>query len=288
MGGFAEAKAAAYHGCVQWGKTKPVPGSIVTVKVQYPFFCQIGERFFSTFGDEEYENEVYFGEEFIEAKLLDIVSRERCSAVVTAEVLSVRNQLAFVRRLSAEERKELEKQGYPYDFPPGDHLAGAYQQTDKLICFFNDFGGDIKYLDYIYTDEDGVDHLVRTDYYDFEDAAVFFGDEVLGLHKNCPIQWENGLLIHQGIHAVMACADDAENVVIPASVKKIGYFVFVNNPKLKDLTIPVNIQYCIDSFGNCPNLKTIRLIDARSERDILEEDLRKSFPQTEIIYEETS
>ena len=48
-------------------------------------------------------------------------------------------------------------------------------------------GGDEFYEELIYTDDDGIDHLVHGKYsFMVEEDNSFYGDRILGLHKSGP------------------------------------------------------------------------------------------------------
>jgi len=146
----------------------------------YPFCCIIGKRFLSSFGDNN----------FIMARLLDIVSIESSSAVVKVEVLSVWDELAFVRRLSAGKRKDLENRDYAYDIASSSSFSRIKQVTDRIICcYYSMGGGDITFSDSIFTDDDGIDHVFKTKYDDYHNRQVFYGDTVLGLHTKSPFRF---------------------------------------------------------------------------------------------------
>ena len=141
----------------------------------------------------------------------------------------------------------------------------------------------MNYTDYLYTDEDGVDHLVRTDYSDFDTNSSFFGDQVLGLSKHRTYRWENGLLIDHRKNMVAACSDDVTDAVVPDGIKTIGSFVFWCKENLRTLSIPASVNFYPHAFSRCPNLTKITLAPNASER--LAAELQREFPQAEIVSE---
>ena len=269
-------KTLAYCSCVKWGEESPALFSTVTVEVEYPFCCTIGECFAADYGQNG---------EFIQAMLLEIVSIKSSSAVIRAEVQSIGNRLSYVARLSERELDELDQQGtYHYTAPHGDVLPHwITMPSENMVRLENSYGGDIYYTDYIFTDADGVDHLVEQYYSDFEECWCAYGDEVLGLHKFCPIQWENGLLIHHGEKVVMLCDDNVVDAVIPEGIEAIGWFVFYNKPHLESITIPASVRHAVSAFNDCPSLRKITLIRNPSQDRDLETMLRKIFPAVEIV-----
>ena len=169
-----------YNGYVDWGKEKPAVKSIVDVQVKYPFCCAKGDLFVSSFGQDE----------FIQGRLLEILSMYISNAVIRAEVVSIGNPLSFVKRLSKDAIDKLEQQDYkiqPLAYKSGIEVRFS-AINDKMFCLsFIAYGGSDMWLaNLIYTDEDGVDHIVQSSNNDYEINIIKYGDEVIGLHKYCP------------------------------------------------------------------------------------------------------
>ena len=153
-----------------------------------------------------------------------------------------------------------------------------------MVWLKNTFGGDVYYSHGIYTDVDGVDHLVMSWDLDFVKEYTY-GDKVLGLHKFCPVQWENGLLIHHEQKIVMLCDDNVVDAVIPEGIETIGWYVFYNKPHLESITIPASVRYVYNAFEshNSRNLKKIILLRMPGQDRELETMLRKIFPAVEVV-----
>ena len=169
----------AYAKCVKWGEVKPEVGSTITISVNYPFYCMGGGVFSVTYGKDE----------FVTGRLIRILEMEESTAVIEAEIIAKGNVLSFVRRLSEEERTVLENTfKYDYPFYHSSELPFVRWISDNMFRFYLDLGGgDVVVEHLVYTDEDGVDHLVGKFYQDFEACNMSFGDRVIGLHKYCPV-----------------------------------------------------------------------------------------------------
>lgn len=163
------------------------------------------------------------------------------------------------------------------------HQKGSFSRGYAYWAVFISDHGTLGHT--IYTDEDGVDHLVQSAYTDIERAQAFLGDQVLGLNKNRPFQWENGLLIRRDKKMIMACSDDVEDVVIPEGIETIGWRVFCSKLKLKSLTIPASVVWYDWAFDEkCPELRTIKLSSSLLYDPELEEKLRSCYLQADIQY----
>ena len=258
-------------------REEPVPGSTVTMEVYFPFYCKIGGFFSAVYGKGQ----------FMTGILSEIVSREKSEAVIRAHVLKTGDRLSFVRRLPEEERALLAKsRRYSYTPPRGDAPNPMPEEIDEnLIVLSNDFGGDVYYVDVLYTDEDGVDHLVVTAYHDFHESWTAFGDQVLGLHKYRPFRWENDFMIHRRKKSLWKCREDITDAVIPEGIREIGYHAFRNCAKLRTLTLPASLRWLYyASFGEHPELKQIRLAAPLRAYPRMEEALRSLFSDAEIRY----
>ena len=165
-----------YHECVNWGKEKPALESIVDVEVTYPFCCTKGDLFVSSFGRKEY----------IQGRLLEILSIESERAVIRAEIVSTGNWLSFVKRLSRDEIEKLEWQDYKIQ-PDMTYYSFVSPLDEKKffeLTFVSQF--DMTFASVIYTDEDDVDHCVQSySKYDKIDC-ICYHDKVIGLHRYCP------------------------------------------------------------------------------------------------------
>ena len=281
-GSFPGAKVAA-SSYVEWGDTLPQLHSLVTVKVQYPFFCKTGDCFSAIFSRTADQRSPW-----ITARLIEILSQEQSEALIRGEILAVGDQLSFVRRLSESELERMEEEGlYAYEPLKGNRAVPYVTEDGNWIRLYNEWGGgDFSYYHTIYTDEDGVDHLVSSEYVAFEHWHVFYGDQVLGFHRYFPFRWENGLLLHWESKTVGACAMDATDVIVPEGIEAIAYCVFMDRPNLRSLTLPSSLTRYFAAFSDCPNLKMIRITGKAGEVPELEKELRRCCPDARIQYQD--
>ncbi len=178
------AKVAAYMSGVSFHEDNVVPkvGDVLEVDVNYPVCCKVGGIFSALFDD-------FDGIEgtFITMRLLSIESQEEISAVLNIKIIAICNRLFFVKSVGEEKKKELlESHYYDYDAPPGTGVASYFYIDDDIAQFNNDFGGDVFYSDFIFTDVDGIDHLVQSNYDCWDNREAYFGDKVLGFHADSP------------------------------------------------------------------------------------------------------
>ncbi len=279
-GSFRGAKLAASCS-IDWGDALPRAHSVLTVKAAYPFACRIGNRFSAIFRTASLE-ESYI----VTARLLDVLSDEGDRALIRAEILCVRDMLSFLKRLTPRKLKRMKAKGsYKYDWPSGNRAApDIRREREGWTYLHNTWGGDFDYDHYIKTDEDGVDHLVITECLSYLRAEIFCGDRVLGMHRDFPFRWENGLLLNRESAVVADCSDDAADVEIPDWVQSIAWYVFMDKPKLTSISVPTGVTQFWNAFGGCSGVKTVRLIGNPGENPELEEALRQNCPQAEIIY----
>ena len=203
--------------------------------------------------------------------------------------MKTRDRLSFVKRLSAEQIKKLEDScEYHYDTPRGDYYdlnLVIKQINDRLICLSNEFGGgDVETTHFLYTGEDGVDHLVEAMHFDAFTFYSALGDRVLGLHQHRPFQWENGLLIHYREKTVWKVSEDLTEAEIPEGIEHIGIWAFKGCARLRTITLPSSvhsIEYCW-SIRECTALKQIRI--HASHCPFNEDDLRNLLLDVELLY----
>ncbi|MBR1800914.1 MAG: hypothetical protein IJ767_05390 [Bacteroidaceae bacterium] len=80
-----------------------------------------------------------------------------------------------------------ESKQYDYAAPVGDRIADYCKLNDRIAHLHTSLGGgDVRYDDFIYTDPDGIDHLVQRSYDCFGEREAYFGDKVLGYHQYSP------------------------------------------------------------------------------------------------------
>ena len=48
----------------------------------------------------------------------------------------------------------------------------------------------VEYEDYIYTDDLGIDYRIGSYYRYYDLGAYYYGDEILGMHKDSANKWE--------------------------------------------------------------------------------------------------
>lgn len=229
----------------------------------------------------------------ITARFLNIVSLEDDQAVIRAEVLSVEDEQSFIgnpRKLTPSELDDLERQAsYQYSFPIGER--NDWQEDARRIkaCSMHNIGGDPEEeYHIIITDNDGVDHLVKTHYEDWNgDCPYFFGDRILGLHKYCPICWENGVLVDWEEKYLLSWKYGIVDLVIPEGVEHLGCLEPLSN--VESLTIPSSaIDWFSFEYFLEPKLKTIKLaVSLRNNRRIcdLAEKLQKHCPKARILFQ---
>ena len=165
----------AYH--TSCGFDKPEIGKIFQFRVGYPFYCKMGGCFSVMINENE----------FATARLIKYwrdneAFGEDC-AFVWAEVILTGDVLSFVRPVSEDDFIELEKsREYKMNnkiSAPCYHLEKINDNLFQLLNYDQECGTNYT----IYTDKDGVDHLVRSFTYSWHDYEDFLGDEVLGLHR---------------------------------------------------------------------------------------------------------
>lgn len=270
-GWFEGATLIAYL-CVSFHGELPEGGAIASATVDFPFCCKVGECF----------NAMFDYQHVITARLIRIIDTEISSAEVELEVLSVRNMLDFVKPLSRTELSALSSRDYDTSaYPPGDEGLKPiwHSMNDRCYLLSNWLYEDFNYQITIYTDEDGVDHLVRSLYTGYDDEWCFFGDKVLGFHEDiAPV---NGLRIDQETNSLIHCVTDDKLVTIPDGVRKINWGAF----EVKDiecLYIPESVREVEDDvFHYCSKPKKI-VLAAGVEKSV-EEALRSQCPKAEII-----
>ena len=175
------AKAAAYLDCLTFcdKDAEPKVGDAVNVQVKYPVCCKEGEVYSATIGDKG---------DFVTMRLLNINKHNIHSAKLHVRILAIRNRLSYVEPVPEEEKQRLrDSMVYDYTSPIGDWLWEYHYINNHTVEFSNTLGGgDIWYYDYIYTDEDGIDHLVQSCYKGFDDKEAYYGDKVIGFHQYSP------------------------------------------------------------------------------------------------------
>lgn len=174
------AKAVAYMDCLSFCSENVTPkiGDVLNVHVNYPVCCKEGEVFSATIGENG---------DFMTMRLLNIKKYQVNSAKLHVRILALGNRLSYVNPILPEARKKfIESMTYDYSPPQGDHKAKVYYINEHLHYFCNDMGGDVFYKDYIFTDDDGIDHLVQSCFRGFDKQETYYGDQIIGFHLFSP------------------------------------------------------------------------------------------------------
>lgn len=261
-GSFGGAVVAAYTDEICQYKQIPIPGVKLEITVIAPFCCTVGNSFWFT--DSSW---------FVQAKMISVLSMDEHQATILAEILQTKDRLAFVQPVPEEEKKRLSEQHcYNYDAPSGDAPTPQFiEENAGILHLYNGYGGgDIDFDDYIYTDPDGIDHLILKEYSDFEGTYSFVGDEILGFHADSPYQWENGLLIDWKSKTVIGCLDDATEVVIPQGIVRLGWGVFKWRSRLEKITIPDTVTGIYYAFLKKPKEVILTGNSPLTEKDLSE------------------
>ena len=173
------ANVVAYEGCVTFCQKNITPevGDMMNIRVFYPFCCREGEVF-----------SVHYRNGFVTFRLLNIKKYQVYKAKLHVKVIETGNYLSYVRPVPEAIKQQLEStKQYKYKGPDGDELCRYEHVSADLVRFTNSFGGgDVCSTDYVYTDADGIDHLVESHYHDFTRNEVYYGDKVLGCHRYSP------------------------------------------------------------------------------------------------------
>ncbi len=160
-------------------------GKKLKLRMFYPFYCKIGDSFYVSFGFAE----------FLCCELLGVIKIEYNYADISVRVLSDGNYLSSVREVSDDQKEKLASARiYDYQQKHSDYDNGPiieYSQiNEQLLCVREYWMYDYWYHNvvYIYTDNNGIDHLVCKGYQSDEESECMFGDKVLGYHKYCHIE----------------------------------------------------------------------------------------------------
>ena len=185
---FDDAEVAAYKEVVFWQQS-PKVGAQIQAKVYRPFCCAEGDTFWAVDEDEEKK------EQFVQAKLLSILSfgkaYERDFATICVEILQIRDALSFVRTMPETVKNQLmEERIYNYDPPEGDsEYPDVFTENNWITISNSTSGAEVAKYHCIYTDADGIDHLITAGESYCESCLgeyVLAGDRVLGYHADSP------------------------------------------------------------------------------------------------------
>lgn len=185
---FDDAEVAAYKNIVSFVHSLKV-GAQIQAKVYRPFCCAEGDIFWTVYEDNEKRVQ------FVQAKLLSILtygeSYAQDCAIICVEVLQIRDILSFVRPVQGNAKKQLmQEHKYNYAPPEGDsEFPGISIENNWITISNGTLGGEVSSYHCIYTDADGIDHLVLAGESYCELCLGEFmlaGDRVLGFHVDCP------------------------------------------------------------------------------------------------------
>lgn len=158
-----------------WNQQKLMCGAQYITTVRRPFCCRVGDSFWVAYGDNQ----------FVKARLMSIITFDSISAQVRVVVLNIVSLWEFVRPVPEDKKQYLQNTHcYDVEYFRGDlEIPFCRRISAKMIEVYNIWdGGDFQFSDYIYTDDDGIDHFVIEKY----DGEVFVADNVLGYHKHFP------------------------------------------------------------------------------------------------------
>ena len=120
-------------------------------------------------------------------KLLKIKRHTGRSAIVKVKILSLGNYFSFMKTISEEQKVHIAQMGYEYKLGNNDWIELRCIGKQKLYAVCCEYGGGYeRYEDLIYTDNNGIDHLVYSSYESFHECQCFLGDKILRLHKLSP------------------------------------------------------------------------------------------------------
>lgn len=185
---FEDAEVAAYKEVVFWQQSPKVGGQI-HAKVYRPFCCAEGDTFWSV--DKAGQKE----ERFVQAKLLAILSYGESygadCATICVEVLQIIDVLSFMKPVPEITKKQLmEERSYNYDPPEGDYeYPDVFVENNWITISNRTSGAEVAKYHCIYTDADGIDHLITAGESYCESSLgeyVLAGDRVLGYHADNP------------------------------------------------------------------------------------------------------
>ena len=176
LGSFRGTKLRAYdtHAC-NWNQQELVRGAQYELTVKSPFCRRVGDSFWS-----EYQND-----QLVKARLVSILEVDKFSARIRVTVVDIVSWIKYVRPVPEDKKKHLQDMRcYEIrDFSGDLERPFCRQISEKIIEVYNVWdGGDFQFLDYIYTDDDGIDHHVMGKY----GGRIYVGDKVLGYHTYFP------------------------------------------------------------------------------------------------------
>ena len=164
------ATISAFH--VVWEPVIPEIGKTVYFTARPPFYVKTDDCF----------SLVHNKRDFVTVKLRKYWQPDKELIIACADVVDMGDIFSFVKRLTEEEIFELEKT-HRYDID--SHFDKMTRKRNHLftLAWNDEEGGEC--ID-IFTDKDGVDHLIFAEGLGYAYFPAAFGDHIIGLHKYCP------------------------------------------------------------------------------------------------------
>lgn len=241
-----------------------VQGEEIEVSVMSPFCCEVGEVFWATNRQDNLEGKRQY--RYTQAKLLSIVKKDDLKATIRVRILQTIDRMAYVKQVSEEVKKQLKEQ-HIYRFRSPEPIPQILKEDKDITIYYYSVQGDLEWHIYVYTDPDGIDHLILNEYENFEGGYSFVGDEILGYHDDHPFRWENGLLIDWDSKSVIACQEDATEVIVPEGIVFLDHNSFWNCSKLERIYIPNSLELWSNAFDQLDSLKEIVVTDVSDYED---------------------
>ena len=257
---FSEASIVAYNGGVCVFEQIPVLKEEMDITVSDPFCCDIGDAFWTGYYWYDWEGKLEHQYRYVQAQLLAILEKNKPKRKVRIRILQIKDRMSLVEEVPREVKNQLNKHvGYHFDEPIWV-LPVIWINNDPNLIVYDYTAGDLSYSYHIFTDADGIDHLIQVDAGDDQiDYNIAVGDKVLGYHSACPYQWENGLLINWNEKRIFDWHGEAAEMVIPEGIEGFGPCYFSDYSKVKRITIPDSFERWGMSFHFFDNLKEIIL-----------------------------
>lgn len=266
-GSFRGAEIAVYSDYVHWGKVKPVCGEKIDIRVGPPVYCNIGDTVYFE----------YLEDYCVQAKVLAVISSDHHKATIQIEVLDIKDRMSFVGPVVADEN---ELNHYNYHINIWGISQFRVEKIDEhTVCMFSNFGGSEYQRDYIYTDENGIDHQIMSKHSDPILSCTYVGDKVLGPHSLFPIYEENGFEMNWQQKLLLRFPRDASEIAIPEGITRVFGDAFWGCSKVERIYVPASVVYMAKYFGDCKKLKEIIL---STESPFTEKDFSK-YPDIKIL-----
>ena len=229
------------------------------ITVRWPFSCDVDSTFWTEYYRQDWGEKHRY--QYVQGQLLSILEKDDLEAKVRIRILQIKDRMSYVEQVPEIVKKQLEAQG---EYAEADYLPFVVpnDQPNIIVCKYEP-GGDENWLEHVYTDTDGIDHLILREYTDnlpaISSSYTFVGDKILGYHADCPLQWENGLLVYWNERKVFGWQDTTE-LIIPKGIESLYCKLNLwNCSKLERITIPDSFERWGMPFHFFDNLKEIIL-----------------------------